>query len=191
MSGRLPSSDREHERRGESHDAAQEPLTAGVAMALLLVLLAGAAFVLTDQTALGILLAGLSWVPFGLCCVQAIKDRGGRNGRSSNLASVAPADAEGRCAAVPARVSRTTDDAVGREASVRQTPVVQRPMVAGVVGAGTQARTERSTRSATSRSSLMIHVVRRRGRDEVLWESLFHFVPPGASRDSAGCSPPG
>lgn len=67
---RRPSSDRGHGRSDAAGDSAQEPVTAGVTMALLLVLLAGAGFMLTDQTALGILLAGLSWVTFGLCCAQ-------------------------------------------------------------------------------------------------------------------------
>lgn len=190
MSGRLPSRDRAHEHRDECDGSAQEPLTAGVAMALLLVLLAGAGFMMTDQTVMGILLAGLSWVLFGLCCVQGFKAAGGRKGQPASPESAAPAAAERRCAPVPARIA-CTRSAVARDASVRQKPAVQRPMVSAASGAGTQARAGRGTRPATSASSLMIHVVRRRGRDEVLGDSLLHFVPPGAPRGSAGCSPPG
>lgn len=60
-------------------DASQhEPLTAAVALALVLLYLALGGFILTDDAVLGLVSAALSWVLFALCWFQGFRRRGGR-----------------------------------------------------------------------------------------------------------------
>lgn len=65
----------------------EEPLTARMALAMLIVLLTAVGYVLTNHPVLGVVLAGLSWVPLVLCCLERFlvgdhrSVRGPRNSR--------------------------------------------------------------------------------------------------------------
>lgn len=60
-------------------DASQhEPLTAAVALALVLLYLALGGFILTNDAVLGLVSAALSWVVFALCWFQGFRRGGGR-----------------------------------------------------------------------------------------------------------------
>lgn len=56
----------------------QEPLTAAVGSALVLLFLASAGFILTKEAVLGVVTAALSWVLAALCCVEGFRRDGGR-----------------------------------------------------------------------------------------------------------------
>ena len=169
--------------------SALDSLPAGVATALLLVFLAAAGFILTDHPAMGVVLAALSWGPVGLCCFQGVNGGARHKRPSTDADDVAPASRQRGCAVVPAP-SAQTRPVLAREAGVRPVSTVQLRIAAAKARAGMQASTERGTRAATPASSVLIHVVRQRGKDEVIWESLLH-LPPGRKGGTASCLPPG